>query len=95
MIRKWQTLIDTYVDVKTSDGYILRLFTISFTKRHHNQIKKTSYAQRSQIKTIRQKINELLTKEVAKVNINDLVKHLTTSTYNEPIIKACQYVYPI
>ena len=53
MVRKWQTLIECHVDVKTTDNYVLRLFAISFTKRRQNQIKKTSYAQSSQIRQVR------------------------------------------
>ncbi|KAI8147680.1 ribosomal S3Ae family-domain-containing protein [Fennellomyces sp. T-0311] len=29
MVKKWQTLIEAFVDVKTTDGYLVRLFTIS------------------------------------------------------------------
>merc|ERR1712182_139578 len=44
MLRKWQTLIEAFADVKTTDGYVLRLFCIGFTKLRMNQIKRTSYA---------------------------------------------------
>ena len=52
MVRKWQTLIECHVDVKTTDNYVLRIFAISFTKRRQNQIRKTSYAQSSQIRQV-------------------------------------------
>ncbi|KAB0382553.1 hypothetical protein FD755_004470 [Muntiacus reevesi] len=32
MVKKWQTMIETHVDVKTTDGYLLRLFCVGFTK---------------------------------------------------------------
>merc|ERR1712110_848527 len=32
MVKKWQTLIEAYVDVKTTDGYLLRVFCIGFTQ---------------------------------------------------------------
>ena len=61
LIRKWQTLIEAYADVKTTDGYTLRLFALAFTKRRSNQIRKTSYAQSSQIRAIRKKMVEIMT----------------------------------
>lgn len=57
LVRKWQTLIEAQVDVKTTDGFLLRLFCIGFTKRRQDQIKKTSYAQTAQIKKIRKKMS--------------------------------------
>uniref|UniRef100_A0A453IQJ7 40S ribosomal protein S3a n=1 Tax=Aegilops tauschii subsp. strangulata TaxID=200361 RepID=A0A453IQJ7_AEGTS len=50
LVRKWQTLIEAHVDVKTTDNYMLRMFTIGFTKRRPNQVKRTCYAQASQIR---------------------------------------------
>merc|ERR1719361_146662 len=40
LVRKWQTLIEANVDVKTTDGYLLRIFAIGFTKKRNNQVKK-------------------------------------------------------
>jgi ribosomal protein S3AE len=50
MVRKWQTLIEAHVDVKTSDGFTLRMFCIAFTKKRQGQIKRTAYAQSSQVR---------------------------------------------
>jgi small subunit ribosomal protein S3Ae len=44
LIKKWHTLIEAFVDVKTSDGYFLRLFALGFTEKRMNQIKATCYA---------------------------------------------------
>ncbi|XP_050383816.1 40S ribosomal protein S3a-2-like [Argentina anserina] len=38
LVRKWQTLIEAHVDVKTTDNYTLRMFCIAFTKRRPNQV---------------------------------------------------------
>merc|ERR1711912_198843 len=58
LVRKWQSLIEAHCDVKTTDGYLLRLFCIGFTKRRMFQIRKTSYAQSAQIRAIRKDIQK-------------------------------------
>ena len=65
LVRKWQSLIEAYVDVKTTDGYVLRLFCIGFTKKRDQQVKRTCYAQSSQIRQIRKKMVEIMTREAA------------------------------
>merc|ERR1719347_921383 len=45
MVKKWQTLIEGNVDVKTTDGYMLRVFCIGFTRKQEMSQKKTCYAQ--------------------------------------------------
>lgn len=53
LVKKWQTLIEAHIDVKTTDNYMLRLFCIGFTKRRPNQVKRTCYAQASQIRQVK------------------------------------------
>merc|ERR1711881_719398 len=38
LVKKWHTLIEAWVDVKTTDGYVLRMFVMGFTKRRRAQI---------------------------------------------------------
>jgi hypothetical protein len=52
LVRKWQSLIEAHVDVKTTDNYTLRVFAIAFTKKRQNQIKRTCYAQTAQIRQV-------------------------------------------
>ena len=33
LVKKWHTLIESFVQAKTVDGYLLRMFCIGFTKR--------------------------------------------------------------
>ena len=49
LVKKWHSLIEAVVDVKTSDGYTLRLFVLAFTKKAQHSIKKTAYAQTAQV----------------------------------------------
>merc|ERR1719262_2137839 len=39
LVKKWQTLIEGNCDVKTTDGYTVRMFCLAFTKRTADQIK--------------------------------------------------------
>ena len=33
LVKKWHSLIEAFVQTKTSDGYLLRIFCIGFTQR--------------------------------------------------------------
>lgn len=77
LIRKWQTLIEAHVDVRTTDGYYLRIFAIAFTKKQSNQaVKSTCYAQAGQVRNIRKKMFEILNEEASKCEIKELVQKL-------------------
>jgi len=95
LIRKWQTLIEAYADVKTTDGYTLRLFALAFTKRRSNQIRKTSYAQSSQIRSIRKKMVEIMTAEASKSDLKGLVNKFIPEAISKEIEKACNGIYPL
>jgi len=95
LVRKWQTLIETHVDVKTLDGYTLRLFAIGFTKKRPNQTRKTSYAQSSQVRQIRKKMIDVITREASSVDLNGLVDKLTTESIGKEIERVTQSIYPL
>merc|ERR1712167_490309 len=69
-----QSLIEANVDVKTVDGYVLRCFCIGFTKKRPFQIRKTSYAQSAQIRAIRKKMTDIMTKEVSRCELMKAVE---------------------
>jgi len=95
LVRKWHSLIETHVDVKTTDGYTLRLFVIGFTKRRPNQIKKTSYAQSTQVKAIRKRMVDIITREASAVDLNDLVIKFIPEVIGKEIEKAAEGIYPL
>lgn len=95
MVKKWQSLIEAHVDVKTTDGYLVRLFCIAFTKRRPNQIKKTTYAQSAQIKQIRAKMFEIMNTESISCDLKELVQKLVPEVMGKAIEKACHNIYPI
>ncbi|GFY76567.1 40S ribosomal protein S3a [Trichonephila inaurata madagascariensis] len=95
LVKKWQTLIEGNVDVKTTDGYLLRLFCIGFTKKCANQVKKTCYAQHSQVRMIRHKMVEIIIREVASSDLKEVVNKLIPDSIGRDIEKACQGIYPL
>lgn len=95
MVKKWQTLIEANVDVKTIDGYTLRLFCIGFTKKVQDTSKKTAYAQHHQVQQIRRQMVEIMTKEVDKVDLKGVVNKLIPDTIAKDIEKACNAIYPL
>ncbi|XP_063415140.1 small ribosomal subunit protein eS1-like [Mytilus trossulus] len=95
MVKKWQTLIEANVDVRTTDGYLLRMFCIGFTKKKAMQNKKTCYAQHTQVKTIRKKMVDIITKEVSTNDMKEVVNKLIPDSIGKDIEKACQGIYPL
>ena len=95
LVRKWQTLIEAHLDVKTTDGYFLRLFCIVFTRRAMNQMRKTSYAQASQVKRIRRKMFSVMEREASSVDLKNLVDKFISNSIGERVAKECQGIYPL
>jgi len=95
LVRKWQSLIEAHVDVKTTDGYLLRMFAIGFTKRRPNQVKKTTYAQTSQIRQIRKKMMDIMTREATTSDLKDLVVKFIPESIGKQIESECQGIYPL
>merc|ERR1719254_289468 len=95
LIRKWHTLIEAHVDVKTSDGYMVRLFVIAFTQRRPDQEKTNCYAQTAQIRRIRKKMMDIITNEAAKVQLRELVKKLIPESIGKEIEKQTQGIFPL
>jgi len=95
LVRKWQTLVEAVAEVKTTDGYTIRLFCISFTKRAHGQIRKASYAQSSQIKEIRRKMFEVMQREASACDLKELVARFIPESIGEKIQSECQGEIPL
>jgi len=95
LVRKWQSLIEANVVVKTTDDYLLRLFAIAFTKRRPNQIKKTTYAASSQIRQIRKKMVEIMSREASSCTLSQLTQKLIPEVMGREIEKSTQGIYPL
>ena len=81
--------------MKTTDGYLLRLFCIAFTARKQSSTKKTAYAQSTQVRAIRKKMVEIMKKEVEKSDLKEVVTKLIPDSIGKDIEKFCQGIYPL
>jgi small subunit ribosomal protein S3Ae len=95
MVKKWHSLIEAFVQAKTSDGYILRMFCIAFTKKTHRQVKATCYAKASHQKLIRKKMMEIMQSTIQKSTLKDLVKTLVKEEIGKRIQKECYKIFPL
>ena len=95
LIMKWHSLIETFVDVKTTDGFLLRLFPIAFTQRNKYQLRATTYAQVSQIKQIRKRMREIIAKFVSRHTLKDVVNNLIHETLSKEMTDAAKKIFPI
>ncbi|ELW69729.1 40S ribosomal protein S3a [Tupaia chinensis] len=93
MVKKWQTMTEAHVDVKTTDGYLLHLSCVGFTKKRRNQIRKTSYAQ--QVRQIWKKMIEIMAWEMQTNDSKEVINKLTPDSIGRDIEKACQSIYPL
>jgi small subunit ribosomal protein S3Ae len=87
LVRKWQSLIEAHLDVRTTDGYLVRLFAIAFTRKNRQQVKKTAYAQSAQIRQIRAKMMEIMKRE-SECELKDLVQKFVPESIGREIEKA-------
>eukprot|EP01071_Lankesteria_metandrocarpae_P005721 Lankesteria_metandrocarpae@DN4102_c0_g1_i1.p1 len=95
LVRKWHSLIEAHCDVKTADGYHLRMFCIAFTERRIEQVKSTCYAQTSKIKVIRKSMVDTMTAEAAAATMGELVKKFIAESVGRKIETECRRIYPI
>ncbi|CAH1415321.1 unnamed protein product [Lactuca virosa] len=95
LVKKWQSLIEAHVDVKTTDSYTLRMFCIGFTKKRANQVKRTCYAQSSQIKQIRRKMREIMVNQAQSCDLKELVQKFIPESIGREIEKATSSIYPL
>ena len=90
LMRKYRTLIEAQVDVKTADGYILRLFSVGFTKKINN--KKACYAQQSKKRELRDAMIACMKEKAEKLPINDLCTTLVAEDIEREIVEKCKAI---
>jgi len=95
LIKKWCSLIEAQLDIKTSDGYLIRIFVIGFTNRRGGQVKKNCYAQTAQIRRIRQRMFQVIKQHVAKSSLLECVKKFQLEVIGKEIQKKASGIYPL
>jgi small subunit ribosomal protein S3Ae len=95
LIKKWQSLVEARVDIKTTDGYSLRIFAIGFTKKRPNQVKKTCYANSAQVCAIRKRMVDIMMDESKGTDMKKLVNKFITESIAKKIEKSCEGIYPL
>ena len=95
LVKKWHSLIEAFVQAKTLDGYLVRVFAIAFTRRHAKQVKATCYAKGSQKKQLRAKMMEAMLNTVTKNTLRDLFKVLLGDTLTKQITKESVKIFPL
>ncbi|TBT96489.1 ribosomal protein S1 [Hamiltosporidium magnivora] len=95
IIRKWHTLIEGYLDIKTKDNFYLRVFMIAVTKRRSDSLKKTSYAHSSQVRQIRKIMFEVIKEEIEDCDISKITKKLMNEKIGKEVEKRSGVIIPI
>jgi small subunit ribosomal protein S3Ae len=95
LVRKKQSLIEAFCDVRTTDGFAVRLFAIGFTRFRQDTHRKTAYATSAQMRQIRKRMIEVMQKETANLDMNGLVDKLMVDSIGQEIEKHAQAIYPL
>lgn len=95
LIKKKQSIIEASCDIRTTDGYMVRMFCIAFTKQQMDQQKATCYAQSAQIRAIRAKMVAYMSEMGSKGDLKSLVQTLIAETAGEAIVQEAATVFPI
>lgn len=95
LLKKGQTTINVWADVKTSDDYILRVFLTSYTVRNRNQKKSNCYAKASQLRIIRKKVRQHLVKYATKKTVNQLAKDILNESVSKNIVTVINKIFPV
>ena len=96
LIRKWHTLIDLFVDCKTSDGFLMRFFVVAFTSKYnYTQKKATCYANRSQVRQMRAIMTKIITRVCKSSTLKDLVGQVLGNELPEEMMQKCKHIFPL
>jgi len=95
IVKKWQSTIEAFVDVKTQDGYFMRVFCVAFTQRRKTQLKATCYASFGQKSKIRRKMRELIVEETKSCSLKQVAHKFVDRHIEKRIGKECNRIFPL
>ncbi|KAG9391786.1 Ribosomal protein S3Ae [Carpediemonas membranifera] len=95
LVRKWQTMVENSIDIRTIEGYVFRVFSVAFTKKKYGQAKRNCYAQTAQVKQIRRKMTEVLEKECRDCTISKFFEKVMQESISKDIEKSCSAIFPL
>merc|ERR1712232_94505 len=87
--------VESRVVATTSDGYILALYIIGFTARPKVQQSKNCYAQSTQLRALRKRISDHVTKSIKASTLQDTVKKFMQELPAAELPKACLDIFPL
>merc|ERR1712027_171477 len=88
-------LTNFYGMTLTTDKHLVRVFCIGFTLKQNQTTQKTCYAQSQQVRQIRKKMTDIITREGSSSDLKELVNKLIPDSMSVDITKACQGIYPL
>jgi len=95
LVKKLHTLITTRINVKTADGFQMRVFALGVTKKRQLQVKKTTYAYKSQVLKINGRMKDVINKKATTSTVNDFVEKVVTGQLGKEIEKSCASIFPM
>merc|ERR1712130_69504 len=94
-LRKKMSLIDVVADVRTQDGYILRVLITTFTSRKQGQLKTNSYCQHSQVRAIRKAFTKYLAKNAANSSVADFASSVIGESLANKLAERGKKIFPL
>ena len=95
IVKKWQSTVEAFVDVKTQDGFFIRIFALAFTQKRKTQMRATCYASAAQTKQIRGKMMEIMINEASKHTLKQLALKFLDRAIEKRIAKECNKIFPL
>ena len=94
IIKKRTSLIDIYSDVRTTDGYIFRVFLTAVSKRAPGQLKINSYVNSSTIRLLRKKTVHELQSKVKRMSATQFANSVVEQELEKEIRNFMKKVFP-